>query len=208
MKINRLAGRFLAVSGLAAILAMGADRAHADIVTTLTSATNVVGGSDWTYTVVIDAQETASLSAGAFFTVYDFGTQTFLGDTGLLTSDFTYSDPATNTHAINTTPIDTALLNAHFVMTSGANIVGPQTLGTFTLFSPLAAPLTPCTALNCAVVNFDGQAILTASGLPQGDIGFTFAPVPGPILGAGLPGLLAACGALLALGRRRRQQLA
>jgi hypothetical protein len=33
-------------------------------------------------------------------------------------------------------------------------------------------------------------------------------PVPGPIAGAGLPGLLAACGALIALVRRRRQRIA
>jgi len=35
-----------------------------------------------------------------------------------------------------------------------------------------------------------------------------FSVVPGPIVGAGLPGLLAACGLLLALARRRRQKLA
>jgi hypothetical protein len=39
------------------------------------------------------------------------------------------------------------------------------------------------------------------------DATLTAAPVPGPIVGAGLPGLLMACGGLLALARRRRQKM-
>jgi hypothetical protein len=34
----------------------------------------------------------------------------------------------------------------------------------------------------------------------------TIASAPGPLAGAGLPGLVAACGGLLALARRRRQR--
>src|SRR5262249_16210023 len=35
-----------------------------------------------------------------------------------------------------------------------------------------------------------------------------FSVIPGPIAGAGLPGLVAACGGLLALARRRRRKTA
>jgi len=65
-----------------------------------------------------------------------------------------------------------------------------------------------------SVANFDGNFSLTAhytittTGLGQANSGIDISAVPGPVVGAGLPGLIMACGGLLALARRRRQQVA
>ena len=51
------------------------------------------------------------------------------------------------------------------------------------------------------------QLIGTGGNVEYYVSGLTWTAVPGPIVGAGLPGLIAACGGLLALARRRRRQL-
>jgi len=65
------------------------------------------------------------------------------------------------------------------------------------LFAGLGATLGCATNVSGCQVSNDGPDSFVA-----------FVRVPGPVVGAGLPGLVMACGGLLALARRRRQRLA
>jgi hypothetical protein len=198
----------IGIGTLAACIALGGGVARADVTANFFSSTAVVGGSDWTYQVTLDSiQHVDNTTFPNFVTVYDFGPNTYLP--GLTTGSLVNwigSSNLTDTPAFETTPTDNATL-ANFRLTAPANtiITAPGVLGTFTLLSPFGP-----NTVGTRTVSNDGQALQIVQPLGEhGNVGSTIAPVvPAPILGAGLPGLIAACGALVGLARRRRQQVA
>ncbi len=198
-----MSARFLRRLGsslvVASALIAGGDAANANIVTTFQSVVFDGTNYDWTYSVRLDQSQTVDTTQGSnFLTIYDFGINTLQSTTGLLSLDFQYSTSFTNTAANNTTPTDSAsILNVRFTANDGTVIAPGTFLGTFTLESPFGPDF--------RVVSFDGQAFLTSIPFGvQGNIGTTVAPVPGPIAGMGVPGLIVACAGLIALARRRR----
>ncbi len=117
----------------------------------------------------------------------------------------------------NVQGIDGLLINDAFLalagITGGAGVAGVSEIlsngVTLSLSGPgsTTATFAPISSLGVLKdqINFVGPAggfsatsILTNA----------FSPIPGPIAGAGLPGLVAACGGLIALARRRRRQIA
>jgi hypothetical protein len=98
---------------------------------------------------------------------------------------------------------------------SGLSLLASTYLGTAqapgTLLGSAAFPplLGVGSSVTSAVVpsgfTLTGELDITATGFQLSNSGITVSAVPGPVLGAGLPGLIMACGGLLVLARRRRR---
>jgi hypothetical protein len=96
-------------------------------------------------------------------------------------------------------------LTGSFLFCAGSSACTPTTHVTFSEANSANGTLgTSSTGTDFAFAELNG----TGGNVEYYVSGLTYNPVPGPIVGAGLPGLVAACGGLLALGRRRRQQRA
>jgi hypothetical protein len=181
-----------------------AQPASADLVKTSSVAVSITGTST-TYTG-ISLGLNNNLTVGTPLTISDFiritvNTVNSSGtNAGSISANFTFTDPTSATQS------DSGTITGNFAGRNEKSIdiiwADPLTV-TFTngqsLIIDLADIHFDCSSPGCKANDFFTVA---------GTFTLTAAAVPGPIVGAGLPGLIAACGSLVAFARRRRRMAA
>jgi hypothetical protein len=181
------------------------------------TATEAANGS--TITFAVDVSPNFSLTAGSSHEAFAFaiGTNTTgaLANLGSITSitqnggNGTLSADAGNGTAFANSPFGDFNYAIDCAPNGGSTNCGQKFTVVFTFTTPNGGKLVASTgdstiwfASDICVPNTSGGCAST------GVAGASVVAVPGPIVGAGLPGLVMACGGLLALARRRRQKIA
>ena len=194
MRIAKIAS-LLAVAGTVGLFGLSAPAARANInPTSETPTVTPLGGGQFQYDYLAEVDAAQTVQTGDFFTIYDFpGFVSASAPAGWAVSSALLGlTPAT------VIPNDSAAIpNVTFTRTGG-NLVGPQSLGTFSIVSTVSGPLAEGTN------NWAGRGTQSANGRKNANLTQVEVPTvvtPEPIsMALLLPGLLP-----LGLAKMRRK---
>jgi hypothetical protein len=175
----------------------------------------LAGGNGAAFTTYTESGFTVGPTLGSWFQAQLFGNPVpsivagpdFAGPTNdaIAVTDggvpFTFSALDAATFGVNTVLTFTGTLHGAAVFSVNDTVSPPQVFNTVS--SGVSADVIDSLVITANI----GTGLANAS-INIDNIVVTATAVPGPIVGAGLPGLILACGVLLTLARRRRQLVA